>query len=646
MAYYVFDDAKNLFEGMTREQIVNAIANATGLTPEQIDADVITSAIKEQNAQKSVNLWIGTQNEYNAIATPDENTLYVVTDPHETNELQSQINQLQSEVDNIVAASTTNATGFVIQKLESDPLELEYNSTYQDYEAQNYFNVPEGAEILEYFWIDTSFPYAKNTSNLFVTRETENLIRLRYRSQTQESGTFILSLVISYPQPITLPELTDIRVGADGTVYDTAGAAVRAQAVQIDDTLTQSGKAADAKATGDELSSLNNTIYGLKTTGSYTEKSWASYGTLQVGRTATAYPATNLISEASNSSYDSYYIVVNKETKLYVDASNINYYALCVGANASGDWYEGASNTLLHACDSPYRVRKSDHNLPSVENPIIVPEGGIIVATVTAGTSPSVFIYEENEEKSVKIAKTYCKKEESIVVINGDNYKIKFEKKNTTQGYQWNITSLAGKGANMFPAGVDIIGVIQFVGGSNFMGGVHGNESNYEFRVMENGDDIVGEGYYDEIHIIMNSHLYDPDNNTNNVVDRFVEFVFNKNGWTCRNTFKILVNAEIQVAYCSGLFAFTASDCNGAYSNIGTVDLSSTTARQLQSEQFKEITINLPESFTVNICSETADIGWVTYRSNTQSFKVYFANAQLENVQANTYITGKCEYRF
>ena len=62
-------------------------------------------------------------------------------------------------------------------------------------------------------------------------------------------------------------ECEDIRIGVDGTKYDTAGEAVRKQIqaaeekiVSVDDTLQESGKAADAKVVGENISSLKKEL--------------------------------------------------------------------------------------------------------------------------------------------------------------------------------------------------------------------------------------------------------------------------------------------------------------------------------------------------------------------------------------------------
>lgn len=53
-------------------------------------------------------------------------------------------------------------------------------------------------------------------------------------------------------------ELIDGRIGVDGTHYSSIGNAIRAQAMVVDDTLTQEGKAADAKVVGEYCKLLSN----------------------------------------------------------------------------------------------------------------------------------------------------------------------------------------------------------------------------------------------------------------------------------------------------------------------------------------------------------------------------------------------------
>lgn len=80
--YYVICDDNCKFESMTKEQIIAAIASATGKTPTSID-DAFITKIKEQNRNIPLKFWIGTQAEYNAIENPEDNTFYIFTDGDE-----------------------------------------------------------------------------------------------------------------------------------------------------------------------------------------------------------------------------------------------------------------------------------------------------------------------------------------------------------------------------------------------------------------------------------------------------------------------------------------------------------------------------------------------------------------------------------
>lgn len=76
--YYVICDDNCRFEGMTKEQIYDAIAEATGSTPTPVDSAFITK-IKEQNANHNLKMWKGTEAQYNALAEKDTDTLYIIT---------------------------------------------------------------------------------------------------------------------------------------------------------------------------------------------------------------------------------------------------------------------------------------------------------------------------------------------------------------------------------------------------------------------------------------------------------------------------------------------------------------------------------------------------------------------------------------
>lgn len=90
---YVFDENKNLFEGWDKEEIIAAIVNylethAVG----DVDTGFVTT-IKEQNAEKGLKFWIGTTAQYNAIETKDADTLYILTDDSELQDIEAKVEQ-------------------------------------------------------------------------------------------------------------------------------------------------------------------------------------------------------------------------------------------------------------------------------------------------------------------------------------------------------------------------------------------------------------------------------------------------------------------------------------------------------------------------------------------------------------------------
>lgn len=255
--YYVFDDGKNKFESMTREQIMSAIAQATGTTPSDADSGYITT-IKEQNSNKGIALWVGTQHEYNAIENPDENTLYCITDPNETAELQNEIDILRQQLAALVASesqSALEAGSYKIITVTATPLHwvmsagLGTHTCRGTLEIDGYYPnaIVVEARITE---VDTDFPpylyedsWTTGIEFHLQPDEEEGKTKISYLmalDKVDPTGRafddYVLNtnfdkgtLWVSIAVPATNSELADIRVGADGYVYPSAGEAVRAQ---------------------------------------------------------------------------------------------------------------------------------------------------------------------------------------------------------------------------------------------------------------------------------------------------------------------------------------------------------------------------------------------------------------------------------
>ena len=365
---------------------------------------------------------------------------------------------------------------------------------------------------------------------------------------------------------------------------------------------------------------------------------------------------TSYISIDSLTTYDSYYKVVEEDTQIWFEDTTSAYVSLCVGDSyTSQETIQGGALRLY--CSNSVRYRKSDNNLPTRQSPVTVPAGGVFVVTVTTGGTD--LVYGVNTETTKTVKSDFAEEiitqipedgvrveiQTNSVILHGKKYNVTFTKKTTTQGYQWNITSLSGKGDNVLPSSTDIIGVLQYDGENNFMGGVHGNESNIEFSLWAEGHQITADGIYKNVRVWMNSHLYSVNDPTVNAVDRFVEMAFDENGWKCRNTFKVIVAGTVKVSYASGLFGFNRADVNLAVCNLGPVDLTSE-VRQYYNYKFKQLIVNFANNLTVTMESNTAELGFVTYRSSTESYKAYFADVNNQAVSVGNYITGECKYTF
>ena len=96
--YYVICADGCKFEGMTKEQILAAIAEATGATVTNIDSAFITK-IKELNKGETLRFWKGTTAEYNALPQKYDDCQYIKTDDTTFKDIEDQIKNFGDEIE-------------------------------------------------------------------------------------------------------------------------------------------------------------------------------------------------------------------------------------------------------------------------------------------------------------------------------------------------------------------------------------------------------------------------------------------------------------------------------------------------------------------------------------------------------------------
>ena len=111
---YALDDGSNKRQTMTKEQIIAAIIQAVNEgTIKNIDAGFISN-IKELNKQNTFSFWIGTQAEFLALNEKRNDLIYLFTDDPFVNDVNEEIAQLQSSVDDLdtkIDDEITNLSG-------------------------------------------------------------------------------------------------------------------------------------------------------------------------------------------------------------------------------------------------------------------------------------------------------------------------------------------------------------------------------------------------------------------------------------------------------------------------------------------------------------------------------------------------------
>ncbi len=354
-------------------------------------------------------------------------------------------------------------------------------------------------------------------------------------------------------------ELLDIRVGADGITYPTAGDAVRGQFSTVYDGLTD---IAELKTSYNlfDVASTDTLIGGYRN----------ASNTIVSGQ---QFVCTNLID-------------VRNITKLYCkqfDTPNNVTWLQALRYAADGSFIErytipggGAAGTANdYTVDTESFVRFNIQYASSQASQVPTLAQSFIITT-----------YPINNYVKYESPK-YVQDPVEIERIDANNINIKFGDASLllfytnnagTNADNWNIGTVKLRDNIVVPAGTDILGPVLINDNADYIGGVHGDETTNNVALMIDGvylkvSDVIGKFTGKKLTMLLDSNIYDNDDG-NLAFKRVVQIVFEANKMTVSNTYiaqraltlKRATNGGLIAAYSPNILSMAV---NAAYINGG-----------------------------------------------------------------------------
>lgn len=170
----------------------------------------------------------------------------------------------------------------------------------------------------------------------------------------------------------------------------------------------------------------------------------------------------------------------------------------------------------------------------------------------------------------IKITKS---NDEYVFNLNGFDIHFRNFVNDETRANLWNIWGIYKGDKVVCSKGTDIVGVLREKGEADFMGGVHGDETVVDLKVLADGKIFNGAASEcDRLDIIMFSHLTRVSTGEN-VIDRMVNIELADDSITVSTSFKCLVDDfNLEIAYNGGMFAWFDDMAEFQYTSAGAIE--------------------------------------------------------------------------